>query len=64
MITNKESFSRLVKSVRLRFLVNILGKRNFDFESAVGFCAVVMQHIAKTKRGMLLYIDSSQGSFY
>ena len=39
-------------------------KRNFDFESAVGFCAVVMQHSTKTKRGILLYIDSSQGSFH
>ena len=39
-------------------------KRNFDFESAIGFCAVVMQRSTRTKHGLLLYIDSSQGSFY
>ena len=48
----------------LKFWVKYQFETNFDFESAVGFCAVVMQHSTKTKRGLLLYIDLSQGSFY
>ena len=56
--------SQFACTSQLTFWVKLRFERNFDFESAVGFCAVVMQNSTKTKRGILLYIDSSQDFFY